>query len=195
MNWFDGLLILILAGSTLSSFRKGFSREVIGLVSVVAALLLGVWFYGLAGSFLAPYLSSRGLANFAGFLLVFGGTMLAGAVVSAVTGRFLKVTGLSIPDRLLGAVFGLARGLIVAVALVMGAMAFSMGTSPPPAVVNSQVAPYVAGAAQVVTSLAPHELKEGFRKTYAQAREVWEHAVDDGIRKLPKEKAKNERKI
>jgi membrane protein required for colicin V production len=195
MNWLDILLIAILAGSTLLSFRKGFSREVIGLVSVIAALLVGIWFYGLAGSLLTPYLSSRGLANFAGFLLVFGGVMLAGAAVSAITGRFLKVTGLSIPDRLLGAAFGLARGLIVAIALVMGAMAFSVGDRPPAAVVNSRVAPYVVDTARVVTALAPLELKEGFRRTYAQVKNVWERAVDDGIRKLPREKTNNERKI
>jgi membrane protein required for colicin V production len=195
MNWFDWLLISILGVSTFLSFRRGFSREVIGLVSVVAALLAGIWFYGTAGSILLPYMSSRGLANFLGFLLVFGGVILAGGLVSFFVGRFLKITGLSIPDRLLGAVFGLLRGIVIAVALVMGAMAFSPDGHPPAAVVGSQVAPYVVDTARVLTALAPFELKEGFRKTYEAVREAWDHAVDKGVGKFPGEKKKDERKI
>jgi len=195
MNWFDLLLLAILVISMFVSFRKGLSREVIGLVSTFAALLLGIWFYGTMGSFLLPYMSSRGLANFLGFLLVFGGVMLLGAAISAVTSRFLKITGLSILDRLGGAVFGLVRGLVVAVALVMGAMAFSPESHPPSAVVHSHVAPYVVDAAKVVTALAPHELKEGFSKSYAQVKDVWAHAIEKSIRKMPEDRKNNERKI
>ena len=136
MNWLDIVLLLVLLVSVVTSFRKGFSREVIGLVAVVLALLLGIWFYGTAGSFLSHYVSSRALANLLGFFLVFGAVMLAGAVVSFVMGRFLKVTGLSIFDHLLGAGFGLLRGILVAVALIMGIMAFTPGDQPPASVVN-----------------------------------------------------------
>ena len=73
---------MILAVSVVTGFRKGFSREVIGLVSVVLALVLGSWFYGTAGAFLLPYLSSRSMAMFGGFFLVFLGVILLGSVVS-----------------------------------------------------------------------------------------------------------------
>jgi membrane protein required for colicin V production len=195
MNWFDWLLLAILGTSVFLSFRKGFSREVIGLVSVVAALIAGTWFYGTAGAFLLPYMSSRGLANLLGFLLVFSGVILAGAVVSFFVGRFLKITGLSIPDRLLGAVFGLLRGVVIAVALVMGIMAFAPADRPPASVVNSRVAPYVVDTARVVSAIAPYELKEGFRKTYALVRQAWDHAVEKGVGQFPGDKKKDERKI
>src|SRR5947199_10408486 len=96
MNWLDIVLILILAASVVTSFRKGFSREIIGLVAVVLALLRGVWFYGTAGALFAPYLSSPAAAHLAGFGVVFAGVVLLGAVVSAIVGKFLRVTGLSI---------------------------------------------------------------------------------------------------
>jgi membrane protein required for colicin V production len=195
MNWLDIILLVILATSIITSFRKGFSREVIGLVSVVLALLLGSWFYGTAGSFLIPYLSSRSLAMFAGFFLVFVGVILLGTVVSYSVGKFLKVTGLSFFDHILGAIFGLARGLLVAVALVLGMMAFSPGEQAPPGVVNSRIAPYVVDTARVVSSIAPFELKEGFRKTYAQVKSAWGKALDDDLPRLPGEKRQDERKI
>jgi membrane protein required for colicin V production len=130
-----------------------------------------------------PYLSSRALANFAGFLLVFCGVMLVGHLVSYVVGRFLKVTGLSIFDHLLGACFGALRGILIAVALIMAIMAFSQGDKPPSSVVNSRTAPYVVDAARAFAALAPHELKDGFRKTYGMVKTAWGKALEEEIPK------------
>ena len=48
MNWLDVVLLAVLAVSAALSFRKGLTREVVGLASVVLAILLGIWFYGSA---------------------------------------------------------------------------------------------------------------------------------------------------
>jgi membrane protein required for colicin V production len=196
MNWLDFALALILFASAVAGFRRGLSRQVIGLIFGVLALLLSIWFYGTAGYYLLPYASSRTMANAGGFALVFCGVLLLGSLVSLVVGRFLKVTGLSVFDHILGAGFGLLRGLLFAVAIVMGAMAFSRGEKPPQAIVESRMAPYVVDAARFVASVAPHDLKEGFRKTYAQLKSAWSDALQKGIRKLPTgEMKKNEREI
>jgi membrane protein required for colicin V production len=193
MNWLDVVLGLILIASVVASFRKGLSREVIGLVTVILALVLGIWLYGFAGGYLLPYLSSRAVANFAGFAIIFCGVMVLGSLVSFIVGKFLKVTGLSIFDHALGAGFGVVRGVLVSVALVMGIMAFSQGERPPEAVVQSRTAPYVVDAARVVVALAPFELKEGFRKTYARVKTAWEEATRKQIRSG--DRADNERQI
>ena len=177
MNWLDIVLLIILAGSVFTSFRKGFSREVIGLVSVVVALVLGIWFYGTAGAYLIPYLSSRSAANFGGFLLVFCGVLFIGGLVSFVVGKFLKVTGLSIFDHALGAAFGAARGIVISIALIMAIIAFSPGGQTPGSVVHSTIAPYVTGAAGVIASIAPHDVREGFHETYAHVKETWHSAL------------------
>jgi membrane protein required for colicin V production len=196
MNWLDIVLLVILAASMWTSLRKGLSREIIALVAVILAIVLGIWFYGIAGAWFEPYLSSRPAALFAGFAVVFGGVLLLGVAVSAVVGKFLKATGLSIFDHVLGAVFGLARGVLIGIALIMGIMAFSTSGNPPASVVESRTAPYVVDAARLIASMAPHELREGFRKSYAQVKSAWEKTLEDGIRKLPNaEKRQNERKI
>jgi len=196
MNWLDIVLLLIVAASVFTSFRKGLVREVIGLVSVILAILAGIWIYGIPAGLLMPYLSSRAVANFAGFFVVFCAMLAIGAVAGFFAGKFLRVTGLSIFDHLLGAVFGMVRGTLIGVALIMGLMAFSPADRPPNAIVDSRAAPYVAGAARVMAALAPYELKEGFRKTYAQARSAWEKAIHDGLQKRPAgERKENERKI
>jgi len=185
MNWLDVVLLLVLAGSVVTSFSTGLAREVVGLVSLVAALVLAIWFYGTAGSFLRPYVSSPGVANFCGFLMVFCGVLVLGALVGRVLGRMMKVAGLSFVDRLLGAGFGIVRGLLISIALVLALLAFTPGKSPPNAVVHSKVAPYVIDAARVCAAVAPHELKDGFRKSYEQVKTVWGNALRKGIRAVP----------
>ena len=186
MNWLDVVLLVILLCSIVASFRKGLTREIIGLVAVVLGLVLGSWFYGTAGGLLQPYVSSRTAANLCGFFVVFCAVVLAGSLLSFVLGKFLKVTGLSLFDHALGAAFGVVRGALIAVALITGVMAFSQGGKPPSSVVNSRLAPYVVQGARVIAAIAPHELKVGFHKSYAEAKAAWEEAIQKGIRKAPK---------
>ena len=160
----------------------------------MAALLLGFWFYGLPAAWFAPYLSSPMVANAAGFGVVFLVVMLIGGVVSTIVHRFLKFTGLSIVDHALGGGLGLLRGLLVSIAIITGAMAFSRADHPPKAIVESRLAPYIVEASHVVAAAAPHDLKEGFRKTYGQVKAAWQHALQKGIR-TPGEKKKDDRQI
>src|SRR5437762_1055850 len=127
MNWLDLVLIVILAGSIASSFARGFTRELIGLAAAVAGLLCGAWFYRMAGALVRPYVGSPEVANLCGFLLIFVAAILIGWILSVIAGMMMKVVGLSWLDRLLGAAFGLARGVIVCVALITALVAFAPG--------------------------------------------------------------------
>ena len=172
MNWLDIVLLIVLAGSVVTSFSTGLAREVVGLISMIAALV-------------QPYVSSPGIANFCGFLLVFCGVLVLGAILGRVMGRLMKVAGLSFVDRLLGAGFGLVRGLLISIAVVLALLAFTPGKSPPDSVVHSKVAPYVIDAARVCAATAPHGLKDGFHKSYEQVKTIWGNALKKGIRESP----------
>ena len=195
MNWLDFVLAIILLACIVGGLRRGFSRQVIGLISGVLALLLGIWLYGTVGGYLLPYINSRTMCNACGFAIVFSGVLLAGALISYLIGRFLTVTGLSFVDHLLGAGFGLLRGMVYAIAIIMGAMAFSRGSRPPAAIVDSRIAPYVVDASRLVAGLAPHELREGFRRTYDQVKSAWTDALKKGMRRMPNGEKKDERQI
>jgi membrane protein required for colicin V production len=195
MNWLDILLAIILLACMVRGMRIGLSRQIIGIASGVLALLLGIWFYGIPAAWVAPYLSSPMLAAAAGFAAVFLTVMLVGGFVSAVVARFLKFTGLSLFDHVLGAGLGLVRGLLISIAIVMGAMAFSRADQPPSAIVQSRLAPYIVEAAHVAAAAAPHDLKEGFRKTYGQVKAAWDRALEKGIHGKPGEKKKDDRQI
>ncbi len=100
----------------------------------------------------------------------------------------IKTVGLSWLDRLTGAVFGVVRGLVICVAVITAIVAFAPtqdAKEPPPAVVNSRLAPYMMEAAHGVTMAAPRELRDGFMRRYEKIKRVWEDAVNHGLRRLP----------
>ena len=176
MNWLDIIFALILLISVSMSFRRGLTREIVGLVSAIFALVLGMWFYGLAGSFVEPYIGSRRGASFIGFFLVVVGVMLLGSLVGLVVSRFLKTIGLSFVDRFFGACFGLVRGLLLSIALLTAVTAFGPHAdsgSVPEAVVHSQIAPWLLEASRYGVAIAPMDLKQSFRKYYGQVKELW----------------------
>ena len=177
MNWLDYVLIAILGLSALQSFRRGFSREIVSLIASVAALFLGMWFYPTAAHYLRPLVSSDRLASFLGFIAVVLTVLILGAIVGATIRHFVKAVGLSFFDRLLGALFGLLRGALIAMALLTAYIAFGPrddSKTAPAGVVHSQIAPPLMAAASVVVDVAPTDLKRNFREMYAKVKaEIW----------------------
>jgi membrane protein required for colicin V production len=197
VNWLDAILILLLAISVARSFAKGLTREVVGLLSVLIGILAACWFYAPAAAFIEPHVSSRAVAAFCGFLAVFTGVLLLGSLTGYLLARLLRITGLSFFDRLLGAVFGIVRGVLLASTLVMAILAFAPGAradTPPAVVAHSRLAPYVVGAARLFVAAAPREMKDGFKRSYEQVKSEWETTIRKEMKKLPRE-ARHEREI
>lgn len=188
MNWLDIAVLVVILGLTASSFVKGFTREAVRFAASILGLLLAIWTYRSAGSWLLPFVSSPGVANFCGFVMVFLGVTIAGAVVGWLLSRAMRAVGLSWFDRVLGGAFGFLRGVLVCVALVMVIMAFTPGVksgSAPQPIVRSRFAPYLIDASRLLSRAAPYELKEGFRKSYEQVKRIWRESVGDRLGELP----------
>jgi membrane protein required for colicin V production len=176
VNWLDVVLGLIILASVATGFMRGFVRLGIGFAAVVTGFLLASWGYGMAGAWLVPYVSKKAIADLIGFLLVFIAVLIAGALIGNLFARMLKLTGLSWLDRLLGAAFGVVRGLLICVVMVLLMTAFSPN-SPPRSVVESEFSPYVIGAAGVLAAATPHDLKDSFHRRYEEVKQIWSDAL------------------
>jgi membrane protein required for colicin V production len=81
-------------------------------------------------------------------------------ILASLLGRLLRHTasaiGLGFVDRLLGAVFGLLRGALLGVVLLLALTAF-LPTAP--WIENSHLAPYFLRAAHAVSFVMPSDLK------------------------------------
>ncbi|MBK5291895.1 MAG: CvpA family protein [Acidobacteriia bacterium] len=186
MNWLDVVIACILFGSAVSGVAQGFSRVIVGIIAVVAGLLLAFWTYGLAGGFLLDYVSHKSVANFIGFLLVFGGTVVLGALAGKLMAKMFKWVGLGWLDRLLGAGLGLLRGALISMAVVLMLCSFSR-KPPPESVVESRLAPYLLDASSIVSAMAPKELRAGFDESYELVKKTWGEMFEKAKKQLPRQ--------
>jgi membrane protein required for colicin V production len=165
MNWVDWVLVGFLLVSVISGFVEGFVRIAVGFVAMILGFVFASWFHGVAGGWMEPYVHSRAVASFIGFLVIFIGMLSLGALIAWIIQRVFKVVGLSWLDRLVGGAFGAVRGVLV---LAIGALLLSafFPKRIPAAVSHSQLAPYVFGMSKVLSDITPYEIKNGFEETY-----------------------------
>jgi len=119
-TFFDYGVAFILVASALVGVLRGLVREVLALVGWVVAFVLAYHFGGIAAQWMPESLPGGALARIAlGFLTVFFGTWIVSALAGAVLGQLLETTGLKPADRGLGLVFGLARGVLIVMLVVV----------------------------------------------------------------------------
>ena len=173
-NWFDVFLALILLWSGLAGLRAGLARVVVGLVATIVGLVAGFWFYRIVAVKLAPWTKTPVIADVFGFLVIFLGVMLLGALVGMLLSRLLRWVGLSWFNHVLGALAGLLRGALVAAALLDLLIAYS--PSPMPQFIErSRLAPYATELGAWLVDLAPRELKDAFTEQMENLRQLWRH--------------------
>jgi membrane protein required for colicin V production len=180
MNWFDLVLVVIIAASALAGLRTGFARVVIGLAATVVGLLAGFWCYRIVGAKLAPYLSTPALADIAGFMIIFFGVMIAGALLATLLSRLFRWVGLSWVDHLLGGAAGFARGVLMVAALAAVLVAFV--PSPTPSfLTQSRLLPSATEAAAALAQMAPKDLKDSFLQQWENLKQFWarRHRAED----------------
>lgn len=173
LNWFDFALLLLLAASVITGLRAGLTRVVIHLAATVVGLLAGFWCYRLVAVKILPYVSeNHALADFFGFLLIFLGVMLAGALIGALLARIFQWIGLSWFDHLLGGLAGALRGLLLAAVIVDAAIAFT--PRPAPAYLDhSRLLPYANEIAGFLIEAAPRGLKDSFEEQLGNIERNW----------------------
>ncbi|HEX8961366.1 MAG TPA: CvpA family protein [Rhodocyclaceae bacterium] len=123
MTAFDFALLAVVGASMLLGLWRGVVSEVLALAAWVAAFFAAKHFGAEAGRLLARWIADPAMSMAAGFAAVFLAVLLVFALGRFVVSLMLRAVGLGLVDRLLGAVFGVARGLAIGfVAVLVGGM-------------------------------------------------------------------------
>jgi membrane protein required for colicin V production len=168
----DLVLLLVIACSVVAGFATGFARVGVGFAAMIVGMFCGFWFYGIVAGYVIDYVNSRAIANLIGFFVILIGVLIVGAILGRILAKFFKWAGLSWLDRLLGGVFGVLRGFVIAAAMATVLLAFAP-SPPPPSVVDSRFLPYVINASNVLAALTPHEIKDSFYATKDKVKADW----------------------
>lgn len=120
MTGADIAILLVVAVSALVGLLRGFVKEVFSLLNWVAALVLSYLFRDAVGAVLPLGDSVSPLVRtLAGSVLIFVVVLILGGILITLIHKLVKASGLSGTDRTLGVTFGLLRGCVIVLALLI----------------------------------------------------------------------------
>jgi membrane protein required for colicin V production len=129
MTWLDYALFAILVLSIAWGAWRGLVHEMISLGGWIIAFLAANLFAGPASEVITDTIPAEGRVML-GWLAVFVVVLLAASLAGMLLRRFIKTVGLAASDRTLGALFGLARGLLIWLAFALLAGLTRLPTQP-----------------------------------------------------------------
>ena len=130
MTALDLAVLGVLVLSTAWGVWRGLVREVISLAGWVGAFLVANWLAEPLANALPASISNPDLRVIVAFVAIFVVALTLATLVALMVSKALKASGLAGLDRTLGGLFGVARGLLIALAFGIGAGLTSLPQNP-----------------------------------------------------------------
>jgi membrane protein required for colicin V production len=160
-SFVDLLVVLVILGSAAYATWKGFVSETLSIVAWAAAAFASLYFGPWVGGLLHGLISAPWLAMLAGYAVVF---MVVFIPLSFGSYRFaegVKHSPVGPLDRVLGATFGVVRGLAILGIAYLVFTAFVPIRSQPAWLTNARTLPLIQSSSEVLLALIPSHAQHG----------------------------------
>jgi membrane protein required for colicin V production len=156
LHWVDAALLAVLGLSVLVGIFRGLVFELMSLAGWLVAYVAAVWYAPAAAPHIPVGAPDSAINHAAAVLVVFIVALIAWGLLARLVRMAISATPLTVPDRLLGAAFGLLRGVVLLMAVATVVTLTPAAQSP--AWTQSVGAQWLAIAVQGVRPLLPSEL-------------------------------------
>ncbi|MFI4937052.1 MAG: CvpA family protein [Candidatus Berkiellales bacterium] len=186
----DLIIIGIILLSVLIGVVRGLIKESISLVTWITAIVLAGMFAKEFSHYIT-FIKADFIRWLIAFLLIFIGVVFIGAIINFVVGSLIRQTPFSAPDRVLGSLFGLLRGMVLVTILVLLG-----GLTPLPEEKWWQESYSISqfqGLALWLRDRLPEDIAKGFRFQGEPKRELKEETViqKPKVKNIDKDKSKD----
>ena len=164
LNWVDITMIVVLSLALIIGLIKGFIRQLIGIVAVIAGLVLAIVYYPYAAELYLQFVSRNLLAQFLGFLTILIIVMTVGWLISMILSKVIKGP-LRLLNHVIGGALGMMKGVLICGAFIFAMFVFSIRGE---ALKESVLAPYCIKMTKVAVGLIPQGLKDRFNQSYRE---------------------------
>ncbi|TRZ97184.1 MAG: CvpA family protein [Rhodocyclaceae bacterium] len=113
MTAFDYAVLTVIMASALLGLWRGVVSEILALAAWVVAFLVARAAASEVAGWLTGQIADPGMRQAAAYALIFVGVLIVFAIARMLISLMLKAVGLGLLDRLLGAAFGVLRGILV----------------------------------------------------------------------------------
>ncbi len=162
MNFLDIVLLCVILISIVCGIFKGFVRELIGLVFLAFAVYAAISYHQNVAKAVFSAIEDTQVASFLSFILIFFGILLVGSLIGYALKKMFIQGPMKAIDRMLGALFGVLRGVVIACVLLIGLLAFPINSR---WVSESVLAKHSEKPILWVMSLLPDSMLQDIRKS------------------------------
>jgi membrane protein required for colicin V production len=149
----DIVIVIAVTISVIIGIVRGFVKEAISITALLVAIWGALYFGPSVGEISESWIASRDLQMWFGRILVFAVILSVGGLIGWGVSKLVRLSILSGMDRLAGAVFGAARGVLLAALLVL--MGEFAGFSNDDWWQDSIFIPHLEAVAEWITIMAP----------------------------------------
>lgn len=137
-TWIDYLIVILFALSMMTGLVRGFVKELVALITLIAAFAIAITFSGSFANWLSHFSFMQSVVNSLknvvgeanasdalslimlglSFFILFLLTMIVGTIIKRIVSGVTMLPGIGMIDRLLGVAFGAVRGFLICVAIL-----------------------------------------------------------------------------
>ena len=171
MTALDIVIIIIVGFCLIRGIFRGLIKEISSIVGVLAGYYAAYTYYGYPAKLLSKWMSDAGYINLLSFFIIFCLVFLTISILGVIIKYLLSISHLGWTDRICGAVFGLAKGILIAAILLVALTAFlPKGT---PIVKKSFLAPHVSLVSETMAKVVPKQMKQQFKVKLKDLQTIW----------------------
>jgi membrane protein required for colicin V production len=165
MTLFDLIVIALVGASLIAGALRGFVRALVATLAMLLGVVFAARSYETAGVALRALgvVESSAAANACGFLSLVGCALALGFLAGGLLRGGLRRAKLEWMDRVLGALFGFARGMAVCCVVYLALTAFPVRLA---TVEEARTAPALAEGARLISWLTSEDMRARFQFEY-----------------------------
>jgi membrane protein required for colicin V production len=150
---FDYLVLFVLICSVVISTLRGLVKEVLSLLGWIVAFVVANAYSETLATLLPDMIPGNVTRLIVAFIALFIGVRLLTMLLTMAMDEFIKASGLTMADRGLGSLFGVARGLVIVLAVVL--LCGMTALPQQPFWRNALLSPYAETAARSIKPFLP----------------------------------------
>ncbi len=171
MNPFDILLAVIAVYCLVRGIFRGLVKEISSIIGVIGGFYAGYTFYPTLAGTIGKIFSNPAYARLVAFLLIFIGVYLAISICGVIIKYFMNIVYLGWIDRIGGALFGLAKAVLIAAVLVIAFTAFLPRNTP--LIKESLLARPTMVISETMAKITSTNLKRTFMSKARTVKQKW----------------------
>jgi membrane protein required for colicin V production len=167
-SYLDLAVITVVLVSGMLALLRGFTREVLAIISWVVAAAAAYFFYPLALPYFKPYISKDEFALAAAVASVFFVALIAITLITVKLSDIILDSKVGALDRTLGFVFGAVRGALLAVVAFVFYSWLVPETNQPQWIKDARAKPFLVAGGEKLREMLPDDIDSILAKIKAK---------------------------